>query len=126
MKNMDNEFIPERGDLAREMAALFNKYSCENVSGTPDFVLAEVALDAVRTFNEAVHKRAEFRGEVVDFKPESDKLIEVPVAVDGEKPTDLDGLMRLAEDIGGRVERGDLPPIDGNGFYVIDFPKPGV
>lgn len=113
------EFNPKEGDLVRELAAVFNKYSAENVSGTPDFVLAEVALDAVKTFNEAVHKRAEFRGESVDFNP----MTEVPIEVDGELPTDMSGLMRLAEEIGGRVERGDVPPIDKNGFYVIKFPE---
>lgn len=55
--------------LPRELAALLNKYSAENVSGTPDFVLAEVALDALKSFNENVHKRGEWRGETVEFKP---------------------------------------------------------
>lgn len=55
-----------------------------------------------------------------------EELVEVPVTIAGERPADLDGLMRLAEEIGGRVERGDLPPIDGNGFYVLDFPKTGL
>lgn len=50
-------------------------------------------------------------------------MSEVPIEVSGELPKDMPSLMRLAEEIGGRVERGDLPPIDENGFYVIEFPK---
>ena len=33
---------------------------------------------------------------------------------------DLDGLMALAEAIGMRIEKGQLPPQDENGFYIIE------
>lgn len=55
--------------IERELAAVFNRFSAENVSGTPDFVLAKVALDAVKAFNEAVHLRANWRHETVAFEP---------------------------------------------------------
>lgn len=55
--------------IAQELASVFNRFSAENVSGTPDFVLAQVALDAVKSFNENVHKRANWRHETVDFEP---------------------------------------------------------
>lgn len=58
--------------LRRELSALLNKYSCENVSGTPDFVLADVALDALKSFNERTHNRADFRGDRVEFIPNGD------------------------------------------------------
>lgn len=33
--------------------------------------------------------------------------------------TDEEWMMTLAEEIGGKVERGELPPKDENGFYIL-------
>lgn len=68
-----NAFNPEDpSGLIKELASLLNKHSAESVSGTPDFVLANFMIGCLQNFNEAVHKRAEFREEVVEFKPLAD------------------------------------------------------
>lgn len=54
-------------DLPGELAALLNRYCAENVSGTPDFILAEFLLDSIKAFNAAVVKRADWRGEGDDW-----------------------------------------------------------
>lgn len=30
-----------------------------------------------------------------------------------------DWMMELAKEIGGKIERGELPPKDENGFYIL-------
>lgn len=42
--------------LVTEITALLNKHSRENVSNTPDFVLAEVMVAALRSFEAAKNK----------------------------------------------------------------------
>lgn len=61
--------IIDNAVMKQELAALFNRHNAENMSGTPDFVLAEVAFDAVMAFDKAVHMRGDFRGERVEFIP---------------------------------------------------------
>lgn len=34
--------------------------------------------------------------------------------------TDEEWLMALADEIGAKVEAGNLPPKDKNGFYILD------
>lgn len=43
--------------LADELAALLNKYSVENDSDTPNFILASFMLGCLRSFTEAVQRR---------------------------------------------------------------------
>jgi hypothetical protein len=59
----------EPTDLQRDLSSLLNRYSAESVSGTPDFILAEFLIGVLKTYNEAVSKRAEWRGELVEFRP---------------------------------------------------------
>lgn len=54
-------------DLPGELAALLNRYCAENVSGTPDFILAEYLLDCIKAFNSAVVKRADWRGDSTEL-----------------------------------------------------------
>lgn len=55
--------------LAQELQHVLNKYSAESVSGTPDFILAEFVLDSLKAYNAAVVKRADWRGEMAEFRP---------------------------------------------------------
>ncbi len=48
MNNFDNE-----------LRELLNKYSAENGSNTPDFVLAEYMKDCLNAFDKAVTRRTE-------------------------------------------------------------------
>lgn len=52
-------------DFTGELQALCNRYSLENVSDTPDFILAGYINGCLRAFNEATWRRDDFHG----FKP---------------------------------------------------------
>jgi len=51
-----------RSTFRRELAQLINKYSLENGSDTPDWILADYLADCLIQFNAAVKARAEWYG----------------------------------------------------------------
>ena len=57
---------PSEPGFYGELTALLNKYSCENPSGTPDWILAQYLTDCLNTWNNAVHARSKSKGEVID------------------------------------------------------------
>jgi hypothetical protein len=61
--NADQEF-------KRELAALINRYSLEQKSNTPDFVLAEVCFGALQTWNKATDLKSRFFTVDVEAKVE--------------------------------------------------------
>lgn len=44
-------------EFKQELTALINKYSLENGSDTPDFVLAEYLVECLRIFNHTIGDR---------------------------------------------------------------------
>lgn len=46
----------------RELTDLINKYSVENESNTPDFILAKYLCGCLNEFNKAVATRDELKG----------------------------------------------------------------
>lgn len=50
-----------------DLQQLLNRHSAEAPSGTPDYILAEMLTEILKTFNEAVGQRAEWRGESVEL-----------------------------------------------------------
>lgn len=48
--------------LEKELTELLNRWSQENNSDTPDFILASYLLDCLRAFNVASNKRSEWYG----------------------------------------------------------------
>ncbi len=48
--------------LERELAAVLNRYSQENASNTPDFILAQYLLNALVAWNVAVQQRETWYG----------------------------------------------------------------
>lgn len=44
-------------DFERELAALLNRFSVENMSDTPDFVLAAYLCGCLENFHAATHRR---------------------------------------------------------------------
>ena len=68
------------GQFQKDLASLLNSYSAEAPSGTPDFILADFMNNILREFNEAIGRRAEWRGEEVEFRPS-------PEDPEGKKPT---------------------------------------
>lgn len=49
-------------NFMKELAALINKYSMENTSNTPDFILAEALLGFLTVFDNTSIKREEWYG----------------------------------------------------------------
>lgn len=48
--------------LEQEIAQALNKACAENLSNTPDFILAEYMLNCLRSFNVAIRSREEWYG----------------------------------------------------------------
>lgn len=53
-------------DFTSELAALLNRHSKENGSGTPDFILAEYLWGCLLQFNAAVNRREAWYGREQD------------------------------------------------------------
>lgn len=70
--------VREDSSLATDLTSLLNKYSAESISGTPDFILSKFLIETLKAYNEAVSKRAEWRGEPIDFSPKG-----VPLKFEG-------------------------------------------
>jgi len=49
-------------DLGRDLTALLNRYSQENGSDTPDFILADYLLACLATWNTQVVRRDQWYG----------------------------------------------------------------
>lgn len=49
--------LEQRGDFHKELESLINRYSKENDSDTPDFILAEYLRDCLHAYNAAVAAR---------------------------------------------------------------------
>ena len=50
--------------LANELESLLNRFSAENATNTPDFILAEYLTDCLNAFNAAVRSRAAWYGRI--------------------------------------------------------------
>lgn len=46
----------------QEVSAVINKYSMENRSNTPDFLIAEYLLGCLTVYENTVHRRDELKG----------------------------------------------------------------
>ena len=49
-------------DFEKELQALLNRYSKENESNTPDYVLAHYIKYSLKAYNQAVNLREEYYG----------------------------------------------------------------
>lgn len=49
-------------EFRKEIEQTINKYSQENESNTPDFILAEYLTDCLKSFDKAVNRREEWYG----------------------------------------------------------------
>jgi hypothetical protein len=56
-------------DFEKELTSLLNRYSKENASGTPDFILAGYFIACLKAYEVAVIRRDDWRGFVTEFKP---------------------------------------------------------
>lgn len=48
-------------NLKKELAAVFNVFGTDTDTNTPDFILADIALDAIRSFRRNAQRRDEWR-----------------------------------------------------------------
>jgi hypothetical protein len=54
---------PAKGDAFRqELAGLLNRYSMENASDTPDFLLADYLIECLRALDTAIRARDRWKG----------------------------------------------------------------
>jgi len=58
-----NEIVSRSTMFTRELTSLLNKYSKENGSNTPDYILASYLEGCLRVFNYTTKARSEFNGE---------------------------------------------------------------
>lgn len=49
-------------EFQKELEHLINRFSVENASNTPDFILARFMAECLTAFNKAVHERARWHG----------------------------------------------------------------
>lgn len=54
-------FYMETNDFRKELASVINKYSKENGSNTPDFILAEYLEDCLSAFDKATMRSLTWR-----------------------------------------------------------------
>lgn len=60
---------PRESAFQKELENLINRYSQENGSDTPDFILAEYLTGCLATFNRTVIRREEWYGRKKEFPP---------------------------------------------------------
>ncbi|ASR84623.1 hypothetical protein PQB76_gp043 [Arthrobacter phage Cheesy] len=53
--------------LRKDLCKVLNAHSAENVSGTPDFILADFLISQLEAYNHAVGERANWRGESTEL-----------------------------------------------------------
>lgn len=53
----EEEQIPEKVDFQKALRMLINQYSMENVSNTPDYILAGYLMDCLVAFDKATTVR---------------------------------------------------------------------
>lgn len=58
------EEIRNAAKLQDEIRSVINRYSAENGSNTPDFILAEYLLDCLKIFNKTVTQREAWYGRI--------------------------------------------------------------
>ena len=61
----------KQNEFRKELTSLINRHSRENVSDTPDFILAEYLTDCLAVFDRTTRERERWYGRYVDGKPGS-------------------------------------------------------
>lgn len=69
-----NEKIRQDSPFQKELEGLINKYSQENASNTPDFILAEYLDNCLDNYNKTVAKRDEWNSSYNCNPPETEKI----------------------------------------------------
>lgn len=69
-----SEDMARMEDFSRDISGVINRFSMENPSGTPDFILGDFLTSVLASYNDAVQKRAEWRGDSVEL-PAIERLV---------------------------------------------------
>ena len=81
--------VDKMSDLSRDISQVINRHHMESPSGAPDFILGDFITSVLAPYNDAVQKRAEWRGEKVELSfvhPIVDKLaLPQPIQEDLER-----------------------------------------
>ena len=83
---MSEEFYAE---LEEMIAGLINKYSLENKSDTPDFILAKFLVNTLRSFNEIMDERKRWYGRNL-----YEEIVEVEEGVETDDPEEAPSVLR--------------------------------
>jgi len=67
------ELPEQRATFLGELEQLINKYSVENQSSTPDFILAGYMEDCLKAYNRAVQARGKWYGRSIEQSMEVSK-----------------------------------------------------
>lgn len=62
MPTIEDEMQNRRGEFAKELESLINRYSQENESDTPDFILAGFLRDCLSAWNRSTKDRERWYG----------------------------------------------------------------
>ena len=57
-------------EFRKDIEQLINKYSIENNTNTPDFILAEYLVDSLKTFDKIIQKREKWYGREINLSKE--------------------------------------------------------
>lgn len=80
------EELTSQDTFEKELEYLINRYSKENKSNTPDFILAQYINDSLSVFNDAVNAREKWYGRKNNRELSVDK-IETPLEKTDDVPT---------------------------------------
>ena len=69
--------VKKQNDLEEEIAKLLNKYSRENHSNTPDFILAEYLIGCLNVFEVASLERERWYGKWLGIKDKRETVFSV-------------------------------------------------
>lgn len=73
-------YVQENLTFEEELQWLINRYSKENASDTPDFILAKYLQDCLESYNSAVQAREKWFGRSVSYvENPSDNTITPPI-----------------------------------------------
>ena len=65
----DSSYEQRKNAFRTELTALINRYSMENGSDTPDFILEQYLIRCLEAFNEAIRRREQWYAPGADEKP---------------------------------------------------------
>lgn len=87
------EALIQKTEFQRDLQKLINRYSQENYSGTPDFILAQFIQNSLNAFNLAVNEREKWYGR------EQDSRFGTPLKAFGDPTREPGETPRMIKDI---------------------------